>query len=307
MIICCGEALIDMLPRQMEDGSEVLLPVPGGAIFNTAIALGRLGEEAGFFSGLSTDLFGEKLAAALEASKVDYRYAVRSGAPTTLAFVKLTNGQAKYTFYDENTAGRLLSEKDLPQFGDEVTALHFGTISLISEPCGATLEALMKREHKARIMSLDPNIRASFIPDATAHRARMSRMIAMSDIVKVSDEDFDWLVPGGTFEDSAKTWIENGMSLVVLTMGAEGCRVITAHHDVVVPVQKVQVVDTVGAGDSFDGGLLAGLSRAGVLTKSALRDMDEETLRGAVELAVKVAAISVTRAGANPPWQDELN
>ena len=307
MIICCGEALIDMLPRQMEDGSEVLLPVPGGAIFNTAIALGRLGEEAGFFSGLSTDLFGEKLAAALEASKVDYRYAVRSGAPTTLAFVKLTDGQAKYTFYDENTAGRLLSEKDLPQFGDEVTALHFGTISLISEPCGATLEALMKREHKTRIMSLDPNIRASFIPDADAHRERMSRMIAMSDIVKVSDEDFDWLVPGGTFEDSAKTWIENGMSLVVLTMGAEGCRVITAHHDVVVPVQKVQVVDTVGAGDSFDGGLLAGLSRAGVLTKSALRDMDEETLRGAVELAVKVAAISVTRAGANPPWQDELD
>lgn len=307
MIICCGEALIDMLPRQMEDGSEVLLPVPGGAIFNTAIALGRLGEEAGFFSGLSTDLFGEKLAAALEASKVDYRYAVRSGAPTTLAFVKLTNGQAKYTFYDENTAGRLLSEKDLPQFGDEVTALHFGTISLISEPCGATLEALMKREHKTRIMSLDPNIRASFIPDADAHRERMGRMIAMSDIVKVSDEDFDWLVPGGTFEDSAKTWIENGMSLVVLTMGAEGCRVITAHHDVVVPVQKVQVVDTVGAGDSFDGGLLAGLSRAGVLTKSALRDMDEETLRGAVELAVKVAAISVTRAGANPPWQDELD
>lgn len=307
MIVCCGEALIDMLPRQLDDGSDVLLPVPGGAIFNTAIALGRLGESSGFFSGLSTDLFGEKLAAALEASNVDYSYAVRSAAPTTLAFVKLTDGQAQYTFYDENTAGRLLSEADLPQFGDEVTALHFGTISLISEPCGTTLEALMKREHKNRIISLDPNIRVSFIPDEKAHRARMARMIGMSDIVKVSDEDFEWLVPGGSFDDTAKTWIENGMSLVLYTMGAEGCRAITAHHDIIVPVQKVQVVDTVGAGDSFDGGLLAGLNRAGVMTKATLRDIDEDTLRTAVQLAVKVAAISVTRAGANPPWQEELD
>lgn len=306
MIICCGEALIDMLPRQLEDGSEVLLPVPGGAIFNTAIALGRLGEKAGFFSGLSTDLFGEKLAEALDASNVDFQYAVRSDLPTTLAFVKLTNGQAQYSFYDENTAGRMISESDLPDFGDEVTALHFGTMSLISEPCGTTLEALMKREHQTRVISLDPNIRVSFIKGEVAHRTRMKRMIAMSDIIKVSDEDFDWLVPDGSFEQSAKSWIENGTSIVVFTMGAEGCRVVTPHHDIVVAVEKKQVVDTVGAGDSFDGGLLAGLSKAGVLSKSSLRDLDEKTLRDALEMATKVAGISVTRAGANPPWLEEL-
>ncbi|MBL4890599.1 MAG: carbohydrate kinase [Rhizobiaceae bacterium] len=306
MIICCGEALIDMLPRQLEDGSEVLLPVPGGAIFNTAIALGRLGEKAGFFSGLSTDLFGEKLAEALAASNVDFQYAVRNDLPTTLAFVKLTNGQAQYTFYDENTAGRMITESDLPDFGDEVVALHFGTMSLISEPCGTTLEALMKREHESRVISLDPNIRVSFIKDEAAHRARMERMIAMSDIIKVSDEDFDWLVPDGSFEQSAKSWVENGTSIVVFTMGAEGCRVVTPHHDIVVPVQKMQVVDTVGAGDSFDGGLLAGLSKAGVLGKSLLRELDEQTLRIVVEMATKVAGISVTRAGANPPWLEEL-
>ena len=306
MIICCGEALIDMLPRRLEDGSEVLLPVPGGAIFNTAIALGRLGEKAGFFSGLSTDLFGEKLAEALRASNVDFQYAVRSNLPTTLAFVKLTDGQAQYTFYDENTAGRMITKPDLPDFGDEVTALHFGTMSLISEPCGTTLEALMKREYQARVISLDPNIRASFIKDEAAHRLRMERMIAMSDIIKVSDEDFDWLVPGGSFDNSAKSWIENGTSIVVLTMGEEGCRAITPHHDIVVPVQKMQVMDTVGAGDSFDGGLLAGLSKAEVLSKSLLRDLDEKTVRGALQMATKVAGISVTRAGANPPWLKEL-
>ncbi|MFK5978299.1 MAG: carbohydrate kinase [Rhizobiaceae bacterium] len=307
MIICCGEALIDMLPRQLEDGSEVLLPVPGGAIYNTAIALGRLGEKSGFFSGLSTDLFGEKLTEALVASNVDFQYAVRSDLPTTLAFVKLTNGQAQYTFYDENTAGRMITESDIPDFGDEVTALHFGTISLISEPCGTAFEVLMKREHKNRVMSFDPNIRISFIRDEMVHRARMMRMIAMSDIIKVSDEDFDWLVPSGSFEQSAKSWIENGASVVVFTMGAEGCRIVTAHHDITVSVQKMQVVDTVGAGDSFDGGLLAGLNKAGALSKSSLRDLDEKTLRVALQMATKVAGISVTRAGANSPWLEELN
>ena len=108
MIICCGEALIDMLPRRLGDGSDVFLPVSGGAVFNTAIALGRLGGKAGFVSGISTDMFGEQLIASLEGSGVSTNYCMRSGRNSTLAFVKLTNGQASYSFFDENSAGRML-------------------------------------------------------------------------------------------------------------------------------------------------------------------------------------------------------
>ena len=127
MILMCGEALIDMLPRTSRDGEPAFAPYPGGAVFNTAIAVGRLGAP-GFFSGLSTDLFGQMLERALGEAKVDARFAHRSDRPTTLAFVTLTDGQARYAFYDENTAGRMLSPEDLPELPDQIDACFFGGI-----------------------------------------------------------------------------------------------------------------------------------------------------------------------------------
>ncbi|MGD9914892.1 MAG: PfkB family carbohydrate kinase, partial [Rhizobiaceae bacterium] len=184
MIVCCGEALIDMLPRTSTEGEEAFAPFAGGAVFNSAIALGRLGAPVEFFTGLSSDLFGDVLRTTLAASKVGTRYVATSARPTTLAFVRLKNGQATYVFYDENTAGRMLSEADLPALGDEVDALLFGAISLIPEPCGSAYEALMRREHGSRVTMLDPNIRPGFIPDRNKHLERMRRMMAMADIVK---------------------------------------------------------------------------------------------------------------------------
>ena len=171
MILCCGEALIDMLPRTSTAGEPAFSPYAGGAVFNTAIALGRLGVPAGFFSGLSSDLFGIQLKEALAASHVDTAYAHVSPRPTTLAFVRLKDGQATYTFYDENTAGRMLTVDDLPVLGDDVEAMLFGAISLISEPAGSAYEALMARERQGRVMMLDPNIRPNFIPDKAARAA----------------------------------------------------------------------------------------------------------------------------------------
>ncbi|TIP37609.1 MAG: carbohydrate kinase, partial [Mesorhizobium sp.] len=144
MILCCGEALIDMLPRITTEGEAAFAPYVGGAVFNSAIALGRLGAPAGFFSGLSSDLFGGQLRDALGASKVSSTYAHTSPRPTTLAFVRLTNGQATYTFYDENTAGRMLTIEDLPKLGAEIEAMLFGAISLISEPAGSAYEEFMR-------------------------------------------------------------------------------------------------------------------------------------------------------------------
>ena len=306
MIVCCGEALIDMLPRALPDGSAVLLPATGGALYNTAIALGRLDVPTGFFSGLSTDMFGRQLEADLLNSRVDASYCARSARPTTLAFVELTNGNATYTFYDEGTAGRMLSPEDLPTFDQSVEALHFGAISLIPEPCGGTYERLQEREAGSRVISFDPNIRANFITDEEAHRERMRRMIAKSDIVKVSDEDLEWIEPASDAETAIKAWIEAGTSVVVLTEGSDGARAITAAGDVHVPAVRVDVVDTVGAGDSFVAGFLAGLRADGLLSKSVLRSSDPNALREPLELASKVAAFVVARAGANPPWAHEL-
>ena len=193
MIVCCGEALIDMLPRTSKEGAAVYQPFNGGSIFNTAIALGRLGIITGFFSGLSTDFFGDSLVAGLKASNVDLKYTKIWDRPSTLAFVKLDNGQARYSFFDENSAGRMLTTKDLPKLAADVNALHFGSISLIPEPGASTLEALMTREAEKRVICLDPNIRANLIKDRRGYLERINRLIAMCDILKISDEDVTWI------------------------------------------------------------------------------------------------------------------
>lgn len=307
MILCCGEALMDMLPRTVGTEGTAFLPVPGGAIFNTALALGRLGNRAGFLCGVSTDLFGEQLLAHLAASGVTSDLCIRSARPTTLAFVRLVNGDATYTFYDENSAGRLITPEDLPVLPDGTGALHFGAISLIGEPCGTAYEALLTREAPARVISLDPNIRPGFITDEAAYRARLSRIIPLADIIKVSHEDLDWLAPGEPFEALAQGWIASGAKIVILTLGKDGARALTRTLDVTVPARKVEVVDTVGAGDTFNAGFLSALEDAGLLTKEAVAGISDQSLTAALARAVAVAAITVSRAGANPPFRSELS
>ncbi|MDE3237519.1 MAG: carbohydrate kinase [Paracoccaceae bacterium] len=306
MILSCGEALIDMLPRVTKEGESAFAPHAGGAVFNTAIALGRLGAPSGFFSGLSTDLFGEVLTDTLAASKVDTALAARSGRPTTLAFVKLVDGQATYAFYDENTAGRLLSVEDLPALPADVQALFFGGISLVNDPAATAYETLMTRAAETRVTMIDPNIRPGFISDEKGYRARIGRMIAQADIVKLSDEDLRWLEGTDDIPALAKGLLARGPKIVFITEGAKGATAFTAHHTVTVAANKVEVVDTVGAGDTFNAGILAALHRAGALTKSAVATADAALLREALTLGGKAAAITVSRAGANPPWVDEI-
>lgn len=306
MILCCGEALIDMLPRTTEAGEVVFAPHNGGAVFNTAIALGRLGVPVSFFTGLSTDFFGDQLKAELLASSVDLRHVRFSGRPTTLAFVKLTGGQASYAFYDENSAGRMLRESDLPALDDDVRALHFSCISLIPEPCGSSYETLMRREYRQRVTMLDPNLRPAFVEDREKHLQRMYRMIAMADIVKLSDEDAAWFGETGSHDEIAARWLEMGPKLVVVTAGAKGATGYTAASKIAVPARKATVVDTVGAGDTFNAGILAALHDAGLLTKQAVATLSADQVGAALSLAVEVASVVVSRAGANPPWRREL-
>lgn len=306
MILCAGEALIDMLPREMSDGSPGFAPVAGGAVCNTAIALGRLGADVGLVTGLSRDLFGEVLMNALAASDVDSTRAVLSDRPTTLAFVTLTDGHAKYAFYDENTAGRMLRPEDMSDPGPEVGTLFFGGISLAVEPCAAAYEALCLRAAEGRVVMLDPNIRPGFIADEAAFRARIDRMLAVSDIVKVSDEDLAWLVGPGDLAESAAALRARGPAVVCLTRGVDGVEAHTADGVTRVAAEPVTVVDTVGAGDTFNAGFLAGLSEAGVLDTARVRTLEAPVLEAALRLGARAAAITVSRAGANPPWRDEL-
>ena len=307
MILSCGEALIDMLPRTTTLGEPAFAPYAGGAVFNTAIALGRLGAPSAFFSGISNDMLGQILTETLEASKVDTAFCARSDRPTTVAFVKLVDGQATYAFYDENTAGRLLSPDQLPTLPATASTLFFGGISLVNDPAASTYESLQTRESATRVTMIDPNIRPGFIAGKEPeYRARIERMIARADIVKLSDEDLHWLLGAGDISALARQVLEKGPKLIFITEGAAGARAITATQNRFVAATRVTVADTVGAGDTFNAGALTALHEAGVLTKSALAALPDATLDAALTLGTRSAAVTVSRPGANPPWRHEL-
>jgi fructokinase len=307
MILSCGEALIDMLPRTSTAGEACFAPYAGGAVFNTAIALGRLGGPSAFFSGVSNDMLGEILSDTLTASNVDTRFLARSDRPTTVAFVKLVNGQATYAFYDEGTAGRMLSTDQLPELPAEVSTLFLGGISLVNDPAATTYEALQARECGSRVTMIDPNIRPGFIAGKEAeYRARIERMVARADIVKLSDEDLHWLEGQGDLTSLARGILAKGPKVVFITEGAKGARAVTASQDRSFAATPVTVVDTVGAGDTFNAGVLAALHQAGALTKAGVAALDGATLDAALSLGTRAAAVTVSRAGANPPWAREL-
>ncbi len=307
MILGCGEALIDMLPRTATTGEAAFAPHAGGAVFNTAIALGRLGAPVGFFSGLSTDMLGEILADALAASEVDSRFVVRSDRPSTVAYVRLVDGQASYAFHDENSAGRMLSLAELPDLPAEVDTLFFGGISLVHDPAASTYAALQAREAARRVTMIDPNIRPGFIAGHEApYRVRIDGMMARADIVKLSDEDLHWLMGPGDVVDLARQVLATGPRLVFVTEGAAGARAVTARQSRFVPARTVIVADTVGAGDTFNAGILCALHEAGALTKARLAALSDDEIDAALHLGVQAAAVTVSRAGANPPWRSEL-
>ena len=308
MILCCGEALIDMVAAPSLDGPDGFVPHSGGAVFNTAIALGRLGARAGMLTGLSRDMFGDQLADALKASDVDTTHIIRSDRPSTLAFVKLEDGQASYSFFDENSAGRMIRAEDMPALPSDITALFFGGISLASDPSASAYAALLERQGGSRAVMIDPNIRPLFITDAEGYRRRMAAMISQADIVKVSDEDLDWLNTAPlTQAEKISAMLDTGPSVVIVTQGAAGAIATLADGtSITVPAVKTNVVDTIGAGDTFNAGFLAKLSELDLLTPEALGTLDPDALRDAMTYGARVAAITVSRAGANPPWANEL-
>jgi len=305
-ILCGGEALIDMLPCISDTGLPGFTPLAGGAVFNTAIALGRLGVTTELFTGLSSDLFGDILRSSLKASNVGWSLSAFSKRPTSLAFVKLVDGQATYTFYSENAADKVLTEDDLPTIPANIGTLFFGGISLVGEPCGSTYEALLHREKDKKVIMLDPNVRPDFIEDEGAYRRRIDAMVAGADLVKLSDQDLEWLLDEADLFKAAKQLLDKGPKAVFVTRGGEGALAVSHVAETEVPATLVEVVDTVGAGDTFNAGILWSLSKADLLHKDKLPNLTKAQLAAALSAGATTAAITVSRKGANPPWLSEL-
>lgn len=303
MIVVCGEALIDFTPVLCGE-ARGYLPHPGGSPYNVARALGRLKIPVAFLGRISHDFFGQLLRANLLTSGVDLRYLREGAEPTTLAFVHLEAGQEpQFTFYGENTADRKLLPQHLPPaFSSEIHALHFGSLGLVFEPSASTLEALMCREQGKYLISLDPNIRPRLIPDREHYRKRFEGWIRYADIVKSSQADLFWLYPKASLGWVAEHWHTLGALLVVITLGAEGAVGFSSLGETVkVAGNPVQIVDTVGAGDAFTAGLLAWLYRAEALQRERVARLDREGIAQALAYANKVAALTCTRCGAEPP------
>ena len=308
MIICAGESLIDMVSFV---GEAEYTPHVGGSNFNSAIALGRLGANSYYFGAISNDSYGELIENSLRHSKVKEDFIIKTNRPTTLAYADVVNGIAKYTFVDEHSAGRMLDQTSLEPFVNKVKeakALLVGGISLQAEPGGSSWQWLIEQVAGNLPIYFDANIRPDFIENKKNYFDRFVELTFKVDIIKISDEDYRYLYGAQDFNEVSKDWLHNGVKLVILTLGAEGSKVIYDNgKDVFVKSQKVDVVDTIAAGDSFNGGFLLRLDEQGLLDRESLNNINNTQLESTLSFANKVASITVTKKGANPPWLSEIN
>ena len=302
MFVIIGEALIDLVGQR---GSRTLVAHPGGSPANVALGLGRLGDPVTLVTHLGQDSFGDMISRHLQASGVRVDGGSGAGAKTSLAVATLAAGMATYDFRIEWDIG------DLDPLPIETRCLHTGSLATVLEPGGARVGDLLAREHRrGRVtISYDPNVRPALLGTPEEALPGIEHLVALSDVVKVSDEDLQWLYPDRQDEDVAREWLGLGPALVVVTRGGQGVFAVTAGLEVRRPATPIDLVDTVGAGDSFTSGLLDGLRRAdliGGVRRDDLAAIDESSLVSVLDTASLIAAITCSRPGADPPTRAEV-
>jgi fructokinase len=294
VILVAGEALYDLVV-----GDDALRAHPGGGPFNTARTVARLGRPVAFLSRLSTDRFGATLERMLADDGVARDALVRTDEPTTLALAEVgPGGDARYHFYDQGTsAPGLTAQAALAALPPAVDILHVGTLGLVFEPMAQAVEAVVERLAGTALVAVDPNCRPAAIGDAAAYRARLERVLARADLVKVSEEDLAWL------QATPSELLERGPAVVLVTRGRAGATVVTRTDEVAVAPRPADVVDTIGAGDAFGGGVIAWWHerRLGREELSGLDNLVEAAQFGSV-----VASLTCERPGASPPYRDEV-
>lgn len=305
MFLVCGEALWDMFAVEGENGLMFDARI-GGSPFNVAVGLARLGQASALLTGLSTDRLGERLLRALEREGVESRYLVRTSRASTIGLIDVgPDGGPVYSFY--GTADREVRESDLPELGPEVWGLHAGSFALVVEPVGGSLLTLFKREAGRRLITLDPNVRLNVEPDVGCWRGKIDAFAAHADLVKISEEDLDALYPGDDHEQVADRWRTSGAALVVVTRGSKGAEAFGSFGRIAVAGRGVSVVDTVGAGDTFQSALVAGLAERGLTRGADLRALDADEAARLLGFAVDAAAITCSRRGADLPSRAEVD
>lgn len=307
MFVVCGEALYDFYEAERPEGLAFDARI-GGSPFNVAMGLARLDVPAALFTCLSTDRLGQRLHGALVTEGVSTACLRRSPRLTALSLVALDDaGSPAYTFYGEGTADRNIGPEDLPDFGADVWGLHVGSFSLVTEPVGSSLLSLVAREAGRRLITLDPNIRLNVEPERAVWRTRLNAVIAQTDLMKVSVEDVALLYPGTDPSEVVARWSKAGPAIVVVTHGDEGATAHGPFGTVAVPARKVTIVDTVGAGDSFMAALIAGLDAQAVRGRQALARLDRTAVKAMLDFAVRAAAVTCSRRGADLPRRSELS
>ena len=300
-IVVAGEALVDLV--LMPDGQ--VTAHPGGGPYNAARTAARLGPPTAFLGALSRDAFGRHLRDSLEADGVSFAEDLTVDSPTTLAVAEIGHdGAAGYQFYFERTSAPALgAEQAALAMPATVHSLHVGTLGLVLEPMADTLEALLADPPDGALRSVDPNCRPSAIDDLDSYLERLSRAMRCADLVKLSDDDAAVIAPGRDPRETAERLLGEGPRLVLLTLGARGALAMTGAWTKEIPAPRVEVIDTVGAGDAFAGAFLARWASAGL----GVSELDDrEAVGDAASFAARVAAIVCSRAGADPPTLADL-
>jgi len=305
VVIFCAESLIDLV----SNSEKIYIPQVGGAGLNSAIAFARLTGDSFYMGGVSSDEYGKLISKTLSDSSVKSDLFIRTDRPTTLAYVDLdSEGVAKYRFEDEASAGRLISKEELKPFLEDIKkmdALLVGGISLQSEPCGTSLEWVTECLHKETSIYYDPNIRPSFIKDKELYLERYQRIVSRSTFLKLSEEDSEYIYGEKNLNNKVDDIFLSGVKIILHTIGKKGVRVYMDSGDTfTTSVEPIKVIDTIGAGDSFNAGFLYYLD-----SKRYLQDknFDKRAIQDAVEFANKVARFTVSQKGVNPPRLDQIN
>jgi fructokinase len=307
MFVVCGEALMDVFAVEDTRTGVMLDARVGGSPFNVAVGLARLKQPVAFFGCLSRGFLGERLLGALADEGVDTRFAPRSDAPTTLSLIGVdAKGVPSYDFYGGGCADREMPMQALDALPPSMRAIQVGSYATVVEPVASALRALVEREHGQRLIAYDPNVRLNVEPSLGRWREQLQWMLPRTHLLKVSEEDLQLLYPGEAQAALAALWLAQGVGLVVITRGSEGAVAWTAHTHVSLPGETVKVVDTVGAGDSFQAALLTWLAEHNALRPSALAALNAQELGAALGFASRAAAITCSRRGADLPRRSEL-
>jgi fructokinase len=292
-----GEVLIDLIPD-----ADQHLAIVGGGPANTAKALAKLGVETYFIDGISNDEYGQIAKAELLSANVLLDYAQYSNMPTCTAKVILSSsGSATYEFVIKDTATFDFSDLLLPDPQNlKPSLLHIGTLATVIEPGATVLFGWSQSVAQFAPIVFDPNIRPAVLGDRDEYVKKVEKWVEISSAVKVSDEDLNWLYPGKTINEIVNKWLEVGVKLVVVTLGDKGITAYRKNEQISVDAVKVAVADTVGAGDTVGAVLVE------AIIKNGLDKLSGEVLETMLNRAVKAAAITVSRTGANPPSKDEI-